>query len=126
MVTRISGLPRQGLWFSSDIATVRIETTGGDFINDVNGVNPPQSNALEDILQILAQYGTIIGMSIESATVVHVMVDYAQPLISDDTIETALVSAIDNIDLSSESPSGPNLSNTDITIFDGFRGGNNA
>jgi len=123
MTTRISGLPRQGLWFSADIITMRIEVVGGDFINDVNGENPAQSSALENILRVVSQYGTVIGMSVESATVVHIIADYAQKF---EGLQATLEKMINDIDLSNEQLAGPNLSEANVTVYDGFRGGNNA
>ena len=45
---------------------------------------------------------------------------------ADASIETTLEAAINSIDLSSATPPGPNLSAADVTVYNGFRGGDNA
>lgn len=134
MVDKVNGNVQQGFFFEKDVCTVSVTATGGDFVDDINGVNPPQSNALDDIVELLSAYGTVIGVSVAGAGEVHFMLGYAQQLLTDGdalggsaatTIETDLETAINAIDLSGEIPAGPNLSAAAVTIFSGFRGGNN-
>ena len=119
MVTKVNGFPQRGVWFSADVAFLNINVTGGDFVNDCDGVNGADSD-LEAILELVQQHGTVIALSLESATEVNLMVDYAQQYATDgttigngpaSTIVTDLVTAIDAI---------AGLSGTAVVVADGF------
>ena len=77
MVTKVNGLPERGFWFSKDVATLNITTTGGDFVNDADGVNGVDS-VLEQIIELVQARGTVIAISIAGAADLNLMVDYAQ------------------------------------------------
>lgn len=84
MVTRINGAPAQGVFFSKDVRFLSVTATNGDFLADlqVKTTDPRQADVinsgLEQALEAVATRGTIIGISVASATVVQVIVDYAQ------------------------------------------------
>lgn len=86
MVVRVNGAPRQGVWFSADVRFVQVTVTGGDFLADLTVVttDPRQADVvdsgLEQVLEILATRGTVIGLSVESATVIQTIVDYGQAI----------------------------------------------
>ena len=106
MVVKVNGLPAQGVWFSQDVAFGTLTVTGGDFVDDLAGTNGVDSN-LEQVIELLEQYGTVIGISVTTAapTVLHFIVDYANSLVPDandplgqgtaNTVQADLVTAID-------------------------------
>jgi hypothetical protein len=119
MVTKVNGYPQRGFWFSADVATLNITTTGGDFINDADGVNGADS-VLEEICELVSAHGTIIALSLAGAADLNLMVDYAQAFATDgttiggqtaSTIETDLETAING--LAGQSAAA-------VTIQDGF------
>ncbi len=86
MVVRTNGAPRQGVWFSADVRFVQLTVTGGDFVNDLTIVtsDPRQADVvnsgLEQVIEILQTRGTVIGLSVASATVSQFIVDYGQAI----------------------------------------------
>jgi len=84
MVVRIKGAPRQGVWFSADVRFLDLTVTNGDFVNDLTIVttDPRQADVvnstLEVVIEAVATRGTVIGVTVEDATHVNLMVDYAQ------------------------------------------------
>lgn len=86
MVVRTNGAPRQGVWFSADVRFVQLTVTGGDFLGDLTVVttDPRQADVvdsgLEQVIEILQTRGTVIGLSVASATVSQFIVDYGQAI----------------------------------------------
>lgn len=88
MVTRINGAPAQGVFFSKDVrfVSVTIDTGTTAFLTDltVTTTSPRQADApnsdLEQIVEIMSQRGSVIGMTVASDSVVHFMVDYGQAI----------------------------------------------
>ena len=91
MVTRFHGAPRQGVWFSKDVAFVQLTATGALFLTDltlqtyVDVNNPRQADApnssLEQVLELLATRGTVIGLTVETDEIITVIVDYGQAIV---------------------------------------------
>lgn len=87
MVTRVHGHVQQGIWVEKDVKIVTIGATGATFLNDlaarvsgelsageeVEAVN----SALEQVTELVAQRGTILGINVASDTSVVFMVGYA-------------------------------------------------
>jgi len=86
MVVRTNGAPRQGVWFSADVRFVQVTVTGGDFLADltVTSTDPRQADVvdsgLEQVIEILQTRGTVIGLTVASATVSQFIVDYGQAI----------------------------------------------
>ena len=88
MVTRINGAPAQGVFFSKDVrfVSVTIDTGTTAFLTDltVTSTSPRQADApnsdLEQIVEIMSQRGSVIGMTVASDSVVNFMVDYGQAI----------------------------------------------
>ena len=84
MVTRTRGGVRQGMWFSADVGFVELTVSGGAFEADltVTSTDPRQADVvnsgLEQVLEVFSTRGNVIALSVASATVLHVMVDYGQ------------------------------------------------
>jgi hypothetical protein len=104
MVTRINGAPAQGVFFSKDVRFVSVTVGTGtvDFEADltVTSTSPRQADVvnseLEQVLELLATRGTIIGVSVVSGgAAVNVMVDYAQAF-DDAAVVAALEDEMDN------------------------------
>ena len=87
MVTRINGAPRQGVWFSADVAFVQLTCASTTYLTDltVTTTDPRQADLvnsdLEVALEVLSQRGTVIGLNVTSDTVIEVMVDYGQAIV---------------------------------------------
>lgn len=120
MVTKVNGLPQRGFWFSADVRTLRIvATAGGDFVNDADGVNGVDSE-LEQVIEAVQQYATVIGVSIEAAGVLNVIVDYANQFTAGNSettagsVELALAADIDAVG---------NLATITVDTHDGFVAG---
>ena len=108
MVTKVNGLTQQGVWFSKDVAFGTLTVTGGDFVDDLAGTNGVDNN-LDAVVELLEQYGTVIGLSVTTAapTVLHFIVDYANSLVPDandplgqgvaNTVQADLITAIDGL-----------------------------
>jgi hypothetical protein len=126
MVTRINGAPAQGVWFSADVAFLQVTVVGSTFLTDltVTTTDPRQADLvnsdLEQVLEILAQRGTILGLNVDSDTVIQTMVDYGQAFVDEGTtlggqaaqdITTVLEAEIDAI---------AGLSSAAIVISRGF------
>ena len=86
MVVRVNGAPRQGVWFSADVRFVELTVSGGAFEADltVTSTDPRQADVvnsgLEQVLEVFSTRGNVIALSVASATVLHVMVDYGQAI----------------------------------------------
>jgi hypothetical protein len=100
MVDRVNGAPKQGFYFGSGIKVLQVTATAGDFLADltVPGTADVVNSGLEQVLEAIATRATVIAVSVASATVVHVMVDYANAFgATDDAIGLeveALINAI--------------------------------
>ena len=135
MVVRVNGAPRQGVWFSADVRFLTVTVTNGDFINDLTIVttDPRQADVvnstLEVVLEAIATRATVIGFTVTGATVVSVMVDYAQAYDPAATtlgnqaaidVEAEVTALVDAHDGTGDSPADLTLSN--MTILEGFTG----
>jgi len=80
MVTRVNGAPRQGAWFSAGVRFVELTVDTTTFLTDltVAGTADVVNSDLEIVIELLQQRGTVIGMSVETASIVQFMVDYGQ------------------------------------------------
>jgi len=122
MVTKINGLPTRGFWFSKDVKTVTVVSTGGDFIDDADGVNGVDS-ALEQVLEVLQTRATVIALSITNATTIQVIVDYANAFTAGLT-EATSGSVEEEVSVAIDLIAG--LSSTTVDTFDGFVGATSA
>ena len=126
MVTRTNGAPEQGFWFSQDVRTIVITATNGDFLEDltVKTTDPREADipnsGLEQLIEVVQTRATVIGLSVASATEVHLLVDYANAYTAGNTeadsgsVEEEIANAIDAIG------SPVDLSSTTVDTFDGF------
>lgn len=88
MVDRTNGAPRQGVWFSSDVRFVQLTVDTATFLADLTvaatGTTARQDDVpnsiLEQVIEVLQTRGTVIGMSIETASIAQFMVDYGQAI----------------------------------------------
>ncbi len=76
MVTRVNGGVVEGLWFSADVTFAELSVTGATFATDV--ATPAPDSSLELVIEAVQSRGTVIGISVESETIVHLIIDYAQ------------------------------------------------
>ena len=133
MVVRISGAPRQGVWFSADVRFLDFTVTNGDFINDltVTSTDPRQADVvnstLEVVLEAIATRGTVIGLTVVDATNASVIVDYAQAYDPANEglgnaavidVEAEIIALVLLQDGTGDSPA--DLTMTDLTIDSGF------
>ena len=94
MVTRTRGGIRQGVWFSADVRFVQLtvdtstyladlvdptDTDGDGFINESEFVAAVNSD-LEIVTELLQQRCNVIGLSVETASIVQFIVDYGQAI----------------------------------------------
>lgn len=134
MVTRVNGAPRQGVWFSANVRIVTITTDLSQWLTDLTVVStdPRQADVvnsgLEQVLEILAVRGTVIGFSATNQDALHVMVDYGQAFDPDNValgnqtaqdIDAEIVAAVNLIALPQD------FANTTVDVFDGFTGSAN-
>jgi hypothetical protein len=114
MVERVHGAPKQGFYFSAGVRTLQVTATGGTFLADLTaaGQDDAVNTGLEQVLEAIATRATVIAVSVASATVVHVMVDYAQAF-DDAAVVTEVQGLIDAI-------ATPNLSASAIVVANGF------
>jgi hypothetical protein len=123
MVARVNGGPEAGVWFSKDVRFLTVDVTGMTAVTDlaatrdIDGVLAGVNSSLEMVLEAIATRGTIIGLSVATETVIHVMVDYAQAY-DDADVVTEVQDAINALD----APDFPALSAADITVNLGFTG----
>lgn len=118
MVTKVHGQIKQGVWVEKGVKFLSITATSGTFLEDLflnDGVDPEtQNTGLEQVLRAVAMRGTILGVSVASATVVHVMVGFGSGYAAtDDTIGLELEAAINAI-------ATPNLSGAIVAVNEGF------
>ena len=85
MVTRVNGAPRQGVWFSSDVAFISVTVTGTTtFLSDltITSTDPREADVvnsdLEQVIEVLSTRGTVIGMTVQTDLIAHFIVDYGQ------------------------------------------------
>ena len=114
MVDRINGAPGQGVFFSKDVRFVSVACTNANdgFLDEL--VDSPSglgvNGDLEAVLEIIAQYGTIIGLTVTGTGACAVMVDYGQQF-DDAAVQTAVDTAIEAI---------AGLSANTLTVESGF------
>lgn len=134
MVTRTNGAPRQGVWFSADVRLVSVTVDTTTFLTDLTvaatGTTDRQADVpnsvLEQVIEVLQTRGTVVGMTVETASIAHFMVDYGQaidPLAGSSlgnqtaqNIEAELENAIIAIDAPA------NVTTCAVAVFDGFQG----
>lgn len=116
MVERVHGAPKQGFWFSAGVRTLEVTATGGTFLADLTAAGQADAvnTGLEQVLEAIATRATVIAVSVASATVVNVMVDYAQAF-DDAAVVTEVQNLINAISV-------PDLSAAAIVVTDGFAG----
>lgn len=86
MVVRVQGGPQEGLWFSANVVFAELVVTGATFVTDLAGgddsgtppVGDEVNSSLEVVLEAVETRGTVIGVDLESETVVHLLIDYGQ------------------------------------------------
>jgi hypothetical protein len=121
MVTRVNGGPQQGFWFSKDVRVLTITTDLSDWLADLLPAPAGVNSGLEQVLEAVSQYGTVIGVTAIDDDTLHVMVDYANQFVAGNsetdtgTVEAALAADINAI-------ATPNFANTTVDTFDGFAG----
>ncbi len=86
MVVRVKGAIRQGVWFSADVRFVQLTVDTTTFLTDLvadeteaqqlAGVN----SILEQVVEVFSTRATVIGLSVETASIVQLMVDYGQAI----------------------------------------------
>jgi hypothetical protein len=92
MATRINGAPQEGVWFSADVRFATLTVTGGDFQNDVD--NEVVNSGLEMVIEAVQTRCTVIGLRVTSATVIELIMDYAQAY-DDSAVVTEVEALID-------------------------------
>jgi len=84
MVTRVNGAPAQGAWFSAGVRFVQLTVDTATYLTDltVTTTDPRQADVvnsdLEIVIELLATRGTVIGLSVETASIAQFIVDYGQ------------------------------------------------
>lgn len=76
MVVPAAQSPESGLWFSADVVFAELSVTGATFATDL--ATPTVGSSLDVVLEAVSQRGTVIGLDVESETIVHLLLDYAQ------------------------------------------------
>ena len=118
MVDRVNGSPKQGFYFGAGIRTLQVTATAGAFLADLQVMSDPRqadvvNSGLEQVLEAIATRATVIAVSVASATVVHVMVDYGQAFDN-----AAVVTEVQN--LINEVAAPVDLSAAAIVVHSGF------
>ena len=116
MVVRVNGSPQQGLWFEQDVRILQITTDASDWIEQA-GVD----GGTEQVLELIAERCTILGVTFGSADDLWVMCGYANAYTVGNTqatsgsVEEALAAGINLI-------ATPNYANTTVAVLAGFSG----
>lgn len=110
MVERVSGGPKQGVWFSADVRFLNVVVTGMTAVTDLGADPAGVDSSLELVLEALATRGTVIGLAVGNETTIAVMVDYAQAY-DDAAVVTEVQGLID---------ANAGLSGAAITVEEGF------
>lgn len=117
MVDRVNGTVEQGIWVERDVKIVTITSDNSDWVEQAGA-----DGGLEQVLEILATRGTILGVTAENADNLHVMLGYANALTAGNTeltansVEAELAAAIDAL------TTPVNYANTTVDTFAGFAG----
>lgn len=117
MVERVHGNPQQGIWVERDVVIVTITSDNSDWVEQAG-----PDGGLEQVLEVLATRGTILGVTAENADNLHVMLGYAGAFTPGNTEETVgsveaeVAAAIDAI------TTPVNYANTTVDTFAGFAG----
>jgi hypothetical protein len=120
MVTRVNGQPIQGVWVERDVRVVTITTDLSDWLADLLP-GAGDNSGLEQVLEVLATRGTILGVTAVNDDDLHVLMGYANAFTPGNTegtansVEAEVAAAIDAI-------ATPNFANTTVDTFDGFAG----
>lgn len=75
MVTKVNGGVSSGVFFSKDVAFVNVASA--NILAAEEGV---EGSNLEQVCEVLQQYGNIIAMQVENGVALHLIMDYAQAL----------------------------------------------
>ena len=117
MVTRVNGGPLQAVWVEREVLFLQVTSDNSDWIEQA-GVN----GGTEQVLEKVAQYATILGVTFGSADDLWVMVGYAGGFTAGLTegtsgsVEETLGADIDAI------TTPINFANTTVDTFAGFSG----
>lgn len=125
MVTRIHGAPRQGVWFSAGVAFISVTVDTTTYLADltVAGTADVVNSDLEIMLEILSQRGTVIGLTVETESIAHVMVDYGQAISPLAGVSFGGQTAQDQeVLLEAEIIAATTATTCAIAVFDGFEG----
>lgn len=117
MTQKVNGSIKQGFWYSRDVRFLKIEiaddaaaVTATDFVTDAT--TEVVNSRLEGIVELASARGTVMGITVESATVVHMVVDvnsaYGEAGIADE-LKAA-------IELDAD------IATATVTEFEGFEG----
>ena len=124
MVDRVKGGPAQGVWFSADVRIVTVTTDNSDWLADLLADPAGVNSGLEQTLEILAQRGTVIGVTAIDDDTLHVMMDYANAYTAGLT-ETDSGSVEEAIAADLDAVTSPAFANSTVDSFDGFAGATN-
>lgn len=117
MVTRVNGKPEQGMWFEKDVVILQITSDLSDWVEQAGA-----DGGLEQVLEKVAQYGTILGVTCASADDLWVMVGHGHQFTPGNdegdagSAEAALAADINAI------TTPVNYANTTVDTFAGFTG----
>lgn len=112
MVARVNGAPKEGVWVERNVKFLQITVTGMTAATDI--ANEVVNSGLEQVLEAVATRGTLLGLSVASETVIHVMLGYAGAHdTTDDAIGLELEAAINAV-------ATPDLSAAAVVVADGF------
>jgi hypothetical protein len=81
MVIPAAQSPEEGLWFSADVVFATLTVSGAAFQVDID--TPTVGSSLDLVLEAVQTRGTVIGLRVTSATVVQLLIDYAQAYASE-------------------------------------------
>lgn len=73
MTIKVNGQPEQGVWFERDVSFVSITSDATDFEVADFSVNGP----VEKVLQVMQTRGTILGLSRETDSILHIVYGHA-------------------------------------------------
>ncbi|MHA1289004.1 MAG: hypothetical protein ACTSPB_16570 [Candidatus Thorarchaeota archaeon] len=129
MVVRIKGAPRQGVWFSSDVVVVDVDSvTGSTFLTDltVTTTDPRQDDVvnshLEQCIEAIATRGTVIGLTVLTDAAFSVLVDYGQGYDPDSVVLGGQAAQDIDAEITAAINAIAGLSTAAVATFRGFTG----
>lgn len=79
MIDRINGKIVEGVWFSQDVVFATLTVTGLTALVDLAATGAAAVGSdLEQIVELLEQRGTVIGLHANGETTVQLILDYGQ------------------------------------------------